>query len=267
MTKHLISIEVEADSLEEARKQIKSQIAEGSFLLSEKVVTNGGTKTAKASAQTIEAAFAKAQGAVAQGAEILEKREIVAPTQRKISVEAFDEQSATTQVKNQIGKTEIVNSLKLVAAGKRGFLGIGKQPNQYLAEVFQQAAVEITYKSKAKITAKIGIDVRSANDKQKLDNAERTGTPVEVVCENCGRVCKALAKPIGASTVMVMTPQIAIIAARYCETSNIVVCGACVGVSLYATGLSFGGRRCPKCGEETGYAAVCHLRMTNTKLV
>lgn len=54
MTNHLISIESEADSLEEARKRIRSRITEGSFLLFEEVVTYGGTQTAKASAKTTE---------------------------------------------------------------------------------------------------------------------------------------------------------------------------------------------------------------------
>lgn len=49
----------------------------------------------------------------------------------------------------------IVKSLKLIVAGKKGFLGIGKTPNKYEAEAFQQAVVEIIYKGKAKVSAKV----------------------------------------------------------------------------------------------------------------
>jgi hypothetical protein len=263
---HIVSIEVEAESLEEARQQVRSKIAEGCFLLSEEVVTWGGTNTATGRGPTTEAAFAQAQNGLAEGAEVLNREEVVAPGQKQITVEALDEQSATSKAKNQIGNAGTVKSLRLVVAGKKGVFGMGGRPGQYVADVSQQAVVKITYRLKAKIAVEIGRDIRSVDDRQKLDSAERNGTPVGVICDNCGRTCKALPKPVAKKTIMVMTPEIAMIAARYCEKSNIVVCGKCVGVSLGSIGPSLGGRRCPKCGEETAYAAVCHLRMTNTKL-
>lgn len=184
-----------------------------------------------------------------------------------MTVEAFDAQCASNIVKGQIESTEKVNSIQLDLPGKKGFLGIGKKPSRYLAAVSQQAVVKIAYKSKARISAKIGKNTRSADENRKLDKAERGGYAIDIACENCGRVCKASPKLISRNTIMVMTPEIAIIASRYCERCNIVVCGACVGVSPYSAGPSYGGRPCPKCGEETDYAAVRHLRMTCTKLV
>jgi hypothetical protein len=63
--------EIEAASLEEAREQVESQIPEGFYLLSEKVILDGKPKTVKAVADTIEAALIKAQGDIPANATIL----------------------------------------------------------------------------------------------------------------------------------------------------------------------------------------------------
>jgi hypothetical protein len=154
------TIEVEAESLEEAREQVKSQIPEGLSLLSEQVISDGKPKTVKAFADTTEVAFAEAQSAMPSEAKVIERKEITVPEQKVITVEAFDEQSAETQAKlkaqKQFGEAVIVKRLKLTVTGKKGFLGIGGTPNQYEAEILQQATVEITYETKAKISVKVG---------------------------------------------------------------------------------------------------------------
>ena len=149
-------IEVEAESLEEARKQVKSQIPHGLSILSEKIILDGKPKTAKGVAETMEEAYAKAQNEVPNGADVVEKKELANPERKAVTVEAFDEQSARTQVGNQSGSAAIVKGIKLVTSGSKGFLGIGKKPNQYEVEIFQQAVVEITYKTKTKVSVKIG---------------------------------------------------------------------------------------------------------------
>jgi len=149
-------IEIEAETLEEARAQVKSQIPEGLHLLSEQVLSDGTPKTVKAVADTTESAFAKAQSEIPTNATILEKKELSAPAQRVITVQAFDERSVASEARRQLGEATLVKSLKLTVAGKKGFLGIGKTPNQYEAKVFQQAVVEITYKARAKVSATVG---------------------------------------------------------------------------------------------------------------
>ena len=42
---------------------------------------------------------------------------------------------------------------KLKTAGKKGVLGIGKKPNRYEVETFQEAGVEISYKTAARVKA------------------------------------------------------------------------------------------------------------------
>ncbi len=149
-------VEIEAEALEEAREQVKAQIPKGLSLISEQVISDGEPKTVRAVSDTTVSAFAKAQGDIPSGATILEKKETISPAQKVVMIEAFDEQTARTQVENQIGETEVIKALKLARTGKQGFLGIGKKPNQYEAQVFQKAVAEITYKTKAKISALIG---------------------------------------------------------------------------------------------------------------
>jgi hypothetical protein len=149
-------IEVAANSLEEAREQIRSRIPTGLQLLSETVISDGKPKTARAVAETTEAALAKAQDEIPHGAEVVEKKEVAAPESKVVTVEAFDEQSAREEVSSGIPRTATLNALKLVRSGSKGFLGIGKKPNQYEAEVFHHAVMEITYKEQARVSAKIG---------------------------------------------------------------------------------------------------------------
>jgi hypothetical protein len=122
------------------------------------VISDGKPRTIKAVAETTEAAFTKAQGDIPQNADDIETdvTEITAPKQRVITIEAFDEQSARTLIKGKLAPNEITKGLKLVVPGTSGFLGFGKKPNQYEADVLQQAIVQITYKTKAKISAQIG---------------------------------------------------------------------------------------------------------------
>lgn len=154
-------IEVETDSLEEAREHVKSQMHKGLQVLSENVISDGKPRAMKAVAESIEIAFAKAQGDVPNDAVIVERRELAAPGQKAIIIEAFDESSARAQIESQSGIT--IKALRLATSGKQGFLGIGKKPNQYEAEIIQQAVVEVIYKKKAKIRTEIGVRLITPN--------------------------------------------------------------------------------------------------------
>ena len=173
-------IEVEAESLDEARKKAKSQIPEGLDIISEEIISDGKPKTVKAIADTTEEAFTKAQGDIPANAHILEKIEVSKPGQKVVIVEAFDEESARAQAANQVGKTAIVNTIRLTIAGKQGFLGVGKKPNQYEAEVFQPAEVNISYKTNAKISARTGKTFRGSlvlifNETHLLEELKKLG--------------------------------------------------------------------------------------------
>jgi hypothetical protein len=155
------TIQTEAETLEEAREQLKSQTPEGFQLLSEKIISDGKPKTVKGVANTADAAFAKAQIGIPNNADILEKKELVPSERKMITVEAFDEwtaiSNAEAEASKQFGSAAVVQSKKLAMTGKKGFLGIGKKPDQYEAEILvRQATVEVSYKLKAKISADVG---------------------------------------------------------------------------------------------------------------
>jgi hypothetical protein len=258
----------ETDDLEEALLLVNFKITEGLYLYSQKIISDGKPKSLRGSAVTMDEAFIDAEKQIPSEAAIISKKEITNPGTLTLTVDAFDEQSARKQFGYKINSTSEIKSIQVSVPKKNGFFGIGKKPGQFKAEIFQKAVAEVTYKMKAKVTATIGESKRYESDLKKLENAESHGQPVDVICEHCGAKCRALAHPVSENTVMVMTPQQAIMAARYCEPCHIVVCGACVGVSLYSTGMSMGGRKCPNwnCRQETTYAAISHLKLTNTKL-
>jgi len=54
-------IEVEADSLKEAKERVRVQIPKGLHLLSEQVVSNGKHKTVRGVSDTLEDAYEKAK--------------------------------------------------------------------------------------------------------------------------------------------------------------------------------------------------------------
>lgn len=264
MADHLITIEIEADSLEVAQRLIKARMGEGAFLLNEEILTHGGRHTARANAETTERAFALAQARIPAAAEVVGQRELVPAARRTVTIEAHDPAAATLAAKAMLGPTETAEPPRLAEQGRRGWLGFGRRPSRYAVELVQPSIVEITYKRPARLRAKIGKELRPASGRRRLDEAERADQPIDVICDHCGRGCKALPRPIRKPSDDTMTPELATVASRYCEACNIVLCGACVGVTLQSAAPAFGGRRCPRCGGDTEYAAAGHLRMTKT---
>lgn len=68
------TLEVEADSLAEARSQLKSRIPEGMHLISDEVIADGKPKVLVDIAETVEAAFQKAGSRLPSSSIILEKK-------------------------------------------------------------------------------------------------------------------------------------------------------------------------------------------------
>jgi hypothetical protein len=150
------TILVEADSLEQAKRQLWLQIPKGLQFLSEEIVSDGMPKTVRGIAETPEAAFAKALGQVPLGSNIMKRQEIVAFHIRTISVDADNESEARVEAAAQISETETVSSLALSAPGRKGFLGIGKKPQRYKAQVLQPAIAEVTYAGRARLSVTVG---------------------------------------------------------------------------------------------------------------
>ncbi len=152
---------VEEDSLEEARDEIKHQLPEGYKLLSEKILSDGKPETIKGSGDTTEAAFSEVLSHRPPNSQILEKKEI-SPSQEMILnvvVKAFDEHDAQSSAEQSVTKQRkhkiTTKAVKLTAGGAKGFLGIGRKPNQYEVELIDHipATVEVIFRTKVRISA------------------------------------------------------------------------------------------------------------------
>jgi hypothetical protein len=149
-------IEIEAETLEEARSQIASQIPQGLSLLSESIISDGSPKSIKGIGSDREAALARAFEKTPSNADVLEIKELSPPGRKVVTVESFSEEVARERLNQQIGEADVLTSFKLSMPGRRGFLGIGKQPAQYEAELLQQAVVEVICRTKAKLSVEVG---------------------------------------------------------------------------------------------------------------
>ena len=150
------SIEITAESLEEARTQVKSKISSGMSILSETIISDGTQKTSYAYAETTEAAFTRAESRVPSGAKVMKRRVTKKPSKKIIKISAYDESSARLKAQLKPGSIETIEKIILTVPGRKGIFGIGKKPNLYEVEIFHPAEVEIVYKSKAQIQAKVG---------------------------------------------------------------------------------------------------------------
>lgn len=149
-------LNAKADSIEEARKKISNQVPNGLSVLHEEVISDGKPKTQKGTAETVEAAFNKAIENVPDNATILEKCVLANPEEKHMMVQAFDEKTAKTEAEDKISESQFVLNVMLKTKGKKGFLGIGRQPDHFEIRLRQNAVVEVKYVQKAEIHVKIG---------------------------------------------------------------------------------------------------------------
>jgi len=185
------TIKVEAETLEEARKQVKSQVSKDLQILSEKILSDGKIKSIIGVADTIEEAYKEAESKIPPEGEVIEKQEIQGPMRKVVTVEAFDEQNARTQTEQNMNKTARIEEVKLKKLGKKGFLGRGKKPNHYEAQIFEQAVVEIKHKKKARIH----VELRESPESwvQKLENKDyHTLTNLKIIEKDDPRFSRKL---------------------------------------------------------------------------
>ncbi len=147
------TIEVEAGLLEEAEQKLQLQVPNGFAVLSRQILSDGKPKSLQASAETTQAAWEKVQSQVPPGAIIQSKRELIPPGRQVLNAQAFDEQEAKSQAVKQLRETSTIKSIQITVPPRKGLLGLGKSPGSYEIEIIQQAVVEVTYTSPAKIRA------------------------------------------------------------------------------------------------------------------
>lgn len=138
-------IKIEADSLEEARRKVKTDEL---IILEEFIPCYGKVETIEAVADTVEEAFIKAQSKVP--AEAKTERTIkVAPKRITLQVQGDDEESIGKE------KAEVIASVLLLKKGRKGLWGFGRTPNVYEVVISQQAVVELRFREKAKLLVQV----------------------------------------------------------------------------------------------------------------
>jgi hypothetical protein len=149
-------IEIQALTLDAARAEISSHVPQGKEVLSERVISDGKTRSIRCVADTIEKALTDARSKIPTGATGITEA-VTDHRAEVIRVEAFDEEAAKSSVQNQLrSMPATITSVKMTKQGSRGFLGIGKTPNQYEVSVLHQAVVQVSYALDAKIVIEIG---------------------------------------------------------------------------------------------------------------
>lgn len=162
------TIKVDGDSEEEARIQVKNQIPEDFYIFREE--TSGGEyRYIIRTGENIEDTLADARSAVPSGVSDLNEEVLFAPCTKELTVKARDPESAEHIAKLELLEDESlkrvyeitgilpdIEGAKLKSEGKKGFLGMGRQPNCYDVRVVQSAAVQIRYKEKVTLQATIG---------------------------------------------------------------------------------------------------------------
>jgi hypothetical protein len=148
-------LEIEADTLEDARAEIAAQMPRGFALKSEAIVSSGTPETTEARAETADEAFKKAERAIPRNAKILERAVVSEPQMRVSMVDGFDVDAAKAQASDALAADETIKNVSLASTGRKGVFGIGRTPNQYEVRIARQAHVRITHRQKVRLDAEI----------------------------------------------------------------------------------------------------------------
>ena len=184
------TMEVEADSLDEARKRVKSQIPHGLQIATEEILSDGATRSVKGVADTPDDASREAESKLPDEAEVVE-RKVQQPARQVVTVDAFDEPTARIHVEQGLTPPARVEDVALKKPGKKGLFGMGKKPNTYDVHVVQPAVVEIKYKTKALIR----VELQESPDvwAQKLETKDYTAlTSLQIIEKSDPRFSRKL---------------------------------------------------------------------------
>jgi hypothetical protein len=151
-------IEFYADSMEDARDRIKTQIPEGYSILDFLIFKKDKLQHADAYGQTQDAAFNEAKKKVPAGATIV-ACVIKQQAQRK-SFDVFlnsvhGEEDAISKARQMSDEPFFVNNVVLVHRSRKGLLGIGEKPSQWAVEITTMCLAQVTFKDKVKVTLTI----------------------------------------------------------------------------------------------------------------
>lgn len=157
------TLHARAATLAAAMESIQEQTPPGWFVLSTEE-TRPLAHTVRETADSVEEAREQARKRILLQAQNQQEKVIREPLRKTETVSAFTEDEARSGVSGINDEGIQITKVDMVAKGSRGFLGIGKKPDQYEVELFYPAIVEITYENLAEVTAEITNDRQAANE-------------------------------------------------------------------------------------------------------
>jgi hypothetical protein len=161
-------IEMEANTLDEAKALAYAQIPDGFFVFSESIISDGMPKTIRAIRESLEEAVRESESKIPSQANVLQHVKEVLTERRTLDFYDYSEKGAREQAqrKNSL-LSEKIESFQLHEQRSKDFLGLGREKNIYRATyAIQQHVVEIVYQEKAKI--RLDLD-KEWTDELKLD--------------------------------------------------------------------------------------------------
>jgi hypothetical protein len=144
-------IEVEAYSLAEARDQLDTD--EDIIVIEVTVLNRERAETIESIADTIHEAVSKAKVGVPAKAKI-DPHEIKTDA-RRVTVKAHGDNEEIAREEIKLKRAEVIESITLHRKGRKGFLGFFKRLNRYEVVLFQQAVVEVRFREKARLRARV----------------------------------------------------------------------------------------------------------------
>ncbi len=145
-------IEIEADSFEEATRQLYQDdliVSEESVL----VLCYGNLETIEGTAGSTEEALLKAMKLVPQNAEVQAQKNEATPFIIVRKVSGNSEEDARDKIELQ--KAQLLESITLHRRARKGFFGFFKRQNVYKVAIQQQALVSVRFREKARLQASV----------------------------------------------------------------------------------------------------------------
>ncbi len=227
-------LEVEAESLHEARTIARSKIPSGLVQFSETVLSDGGMKTEEATGDSVELAAAAARQKIPAECRVVNEETSKKESRETLTIQAFSLDSAKAQARQKTDKRTRIENLELQTPGRKGFLGLGKRPHTYEVKIFHPAVVRIHYRHTAKIRVEYG---------DPKDRSYKDGESVE--CGSCKRTVRVQYHDRG--KIAIVDPQAIRSVALRCQSCGFVVCFSC-SVGPAGEGIP----TCPACKEQGG---------------
>jgi hypothetical protein len=144
------TLEVTANSLDDARSKAKEQTPKGFRIISEEIINDGKSKVIRKTKENFETAVEKAKSELPKGSKIGKIVEIQCAKNFSIQEKAETQEAIREIVKGKY-KNAHITSIGVSAWGKKGVFGIGKTPNTYEIKLTQDSIAEITYSNDAKV--------------------------------------------------------------------------------------------------------------------